>query len=129
MISKISSRQQYKYVRLRYNNALIFAKLADTHMTRIKGLMSIDSLPLNQGMLFDFKQRDQVRLWMKNCLIPISAVFLSDDLVTVGVSHMDHNQPTRVYKSPEPVRFVLEVTPETCKANNIKVGSRFEIIK
>src|SRR3979411_2839654 len=47
------------------------AEFADTPNQRARGLMFRTRLPERQGMLFDFGRDQEIRMWMKNTLIPL----------------------------------------------------------
>jgi len=51
-------------------------ELALTRKHRALGLMYRPELAPNHGMLFIFGQEQQMRFWMKNCLIPLDIIFL-----------------------------------------------------
>jgi uncharacterized protein len=54
-------------------------QVADTPKKRDKGLMFVEKLPENEGMLFVFSAKRYGGFWMKNTLIPLSIAFLDSD--------------------------------------------------
>ncbi|MGG0410132.1 DUF192 domain-containing protein [Peribacillus simplex] len=54
-------------------------QVADTQRKREKGLMFVEKLPENEGMLFVFSEEIYGGFWMKNTLIPLSIAFLDSD--------------------------------------------------
>jgi uncharacterized protein len=54
-------------------------QIADTPEKRDKGLMFVEKLPINEGMLFVFSGKTYGGFWMKNTLIPLSIAFLDSD--------------------------------------------------
>ncbi len=82
-------------------------EIADTPEKQEKGLMSRESLPENQGMLFIYDEPQDLSYWMKNTLISLDIIFIDDDMEVISVKQ---GQPM----SEEPiteddVQYVLEV--------------------
>jgi len=100
------------------------AELANTPAQRARGLMFKTRLPERQGMLFDFGRDQEVRMWMKNTLIPLDMIFIQSD----GRIHRieQHTKPgsLRVISSNGPVRAVLEMRAGTSKKYGIASGDR-----
>ncbi|MCM3691044.1 DUF192 domain-containing protein [Neobacillus niacini] len=57
----------------------LIVQVADTPKIRDKGLMFVNRLPENEGMLFVFSAETYGGFWMKNTLIPLSIAFLNAD--------------------------------------------------
>lgn len=56
-------------------DAKLEAFVADDDQRRAQGLMFIDKLPPDRGMLFVFDEPQTLRFWMKNTLIPLAIGF------------------------------------------------------
>ncbi len=54
-------------------------RLADTPETRARGLMYVQNMPANEGMLFVYSEPQTARFWMKNTYIPLDMVFAGRD--------------------------------------------------
>jgi uncharacterized membrane protein (UPF0127 family) len=54
-------------------------EMADTERTREIGMMWRTSVPRNTGMLFNFKQPQQVYFWMENTLSSLDLIFIRRD--------------------------------------------------
>ena len=50
-------------------------EIADDAASRAKGLMEVESLAMNEGMLFMFEKSEPLTFWMKNTLIPLDIIF------------------------------------------------------
>ncbi|MBP9050575.1 MAG: DUF192 domain-containing protein, partial [Alphaproteobacteria bacterium] len=51
-------------------------RIANNDQTREKGLMGVQNLPEDQGMLFVFDDLTPAQFWMKDTLIPLDMVFI-----------------------------------------------------
>jgi uncharacterized protein len=83
--------------------------VADTNESRQKGLMFVQDLADDAGMLFDFQQEREVSFWMRNTFIPLDMIFVGADGVikTIHVNARPHDVTS--IPSEVPVRFVLEI--------------------
>lgn len=84
-------------------------EVVQTPALREQGLSGRTSVPGDYGMLFVFDTADRYGIWMKDMLIPIDIVWLSDTGVIVGIvpSVATSTYPMPFYP-PTPVRFILE---------------------
>lgn len=84
-------------------------EVVDTPEARAKGLMFVQELADDAGMLFDFKEERQVSFWMRNTFIPLDMIFVGADGVvkTIHVNARPHDVTS--IPSEVPVQFVLEI--------------------
>lgn len=64
-------------------------QVADTEWEIEKGLMFVESLPENEGMLFVFPGKVYGSFWMKNTFIPLSIAFIDSDGEILKILHME----------------------------------------
>ncbi len=104
--------------------------LATTPDQQARGLMFVDSLPADHGMLFLFDSDERRPFWMKNCLIALDMVWLDADFRVADISH--DVQPCKEDPCPNvfpsgPIRNVLEVQAGLCAAHKLAVGDKLVV--
>lgn len=82
-------------------------KLAQTEEDQSRGLSGLNDLPDNEGMLFEFKEPDEVSFWMKDTLIPLDIVFINENLKVISVHQGVPNTEDMI--TEKEVMYVLEV--------------------
>lgn len=110
------------------------AYVADTDDKRSDGLMFIEKLPENTGMLFVFEHVQPLSFWMKNTLIPLSIGFIDEKGILidiqemkVGKSLMSLEVPT--YQSRGPALFALEMNTGWFSKHNVNKGTHLQLHK
>lgn len=103
----------------------INVELADTDWLREKGLMHRPVLAQDRGMLFVFQEQAERSVWMKNTLLPLDVLFLSEDGAVVGL--LADLSPCRqaacpIYDSGAPARYMLEVNAGFIAKHGIGLG-------
>ena len=107
------------------NGVHVFSvELAVNDADRQKGLMFRKELPEGQGMLFDFKQDQDVSMWMRNTYIPLDMLFINADGRIRRIAENTRPLSERTIPSGGPVRGVLEVIGGTAKKLGIAPGDR-----
>jgi len=101
----------------------IDAQVARTPQEHAIGLMFRKEMPLNEGMLFVFKEPSKQCFWMKNTLLGLTAAFVADDGTVVNLEDMQANT-TDSHCSSQPVRYVLEVNQGWFAKKGIKAGAK-----
>ncbi len=95
--------------------------ISDSEIEREVGLMNLNSLPSDYGMLFIFEDSDIRNFWMKNTLVPLTALFIDDEKKIVHIENMTIiNSTTNIYSSKFPSKYVIEI--------NYKPGSNSYIL-
>ena len=97
-------------------------EVADDPRERAKGLMFVEELAEDQGMLFVYERPQPVAFWMRNTLIPLDMLFLGED----GVVNHIHENAIPLDETPIPggdaIRYVLEVPGGTVDRLGLAVG-------
>lgn len=125
--------KDFKKTTLQVGKQKITAYIADDTAKRERGLMFVEKLPANTGMLFVFEHIQPLGFWMKNTLIPLAIGFFDDKGVLIDVqemkvaeSLMDREPPT--YQSRGPGLFALEMPQGWFKKAGIRVGAKLKTV-
>ena len=111
-------------------NITIAVEIAETEDQKSKGLMFKEQLPTNKGMLFVYEQEKILSVWMKNTLIPLDILFVSEQGVIVSIfknAQPCMKVPCKIYRSKKSVTYILEINAGLVDKNNIRVGQRLKI--
>jgi uncharacterized membrane protein (UPF0127 family) len=99
-------------------------EMAVTPAEREKGLMFRRSIAPNSGMLFEFPKAQVVDFWMKDTILPLDMVFISQDGVVDSIAV---NQPPFSLVNPfsvGPVVATLEIPAGMATRLGLKRGDR-----
>lgn len=102
---------------------LIQAEVAIRDEERAQGLMFREKMEQNEGMVFRFNNPNQVCMWMKNTLLPLSVAFIDDAGSIINIEDMKP-QTLNAHCASRPARFALEMNQGWFKKKNIKAGSK-----
>jgi uncharacterized membrane protein (UPF0127 family) len=110
--------------------ASVRVTLARTERERARGLMYVQNLPPDDGMLFIWDGDDERSFWMKNTLIPLDMVFIRSDMTVVGVVANAKPLTTNPQTVGKDSRFVLEVNGGWAAQHGVVAGTkvRFDAI-
>ena len=113
------------------NNQKIFLNVADTTEKKIQGLMYINKITENQGMIFLFKNPDYKYFWMKNMKISLDIVFLYNDKIVTIYKEVPvcEKDPCPLYASKYKIDTVLEFQKGFCEKFNLKIGDKIKLSK
>ena len=99
-------------------------EIADTEETRNHGLMFRKSLAPDKGMLFDFKTPREAAFWMRNTLISLDIIFITEDgrILTIARNAVPHSEVP--IPSGGVIRGVLELAGGRAAQLGIYPGDR-----
>jgi hypothetical protein len=105
-------------------------KIADTNITRERGLSGHSSLLDNQGMIFVFDKPDTYGFWMKNMFFPIDIIWISQDLKInhIQMSVSPETYP-KIFYPEEKSLYVLEISAGQSQVLNLKIGDSIRFVK
>ena len=96
---------------------------------KMQGLMHVENLELNKGMLFIFQEQGIYPFWMKNTLIPLDIIWLDENLSVVHIEKAMPclKDPCKIYNPGVKSTYVLELNQNTSDLINLKVGDVMRI--
>lgn len=96
--------------------------LADTSARRTRGLMFVEAMPADAGMLFIYPRDATLSIWMKNTLIPLDILFAD---AAGRVINIASGRPltTTSMRSARPARYVLELNAGRAEALGLGPGA------
>jgi uncharacterized membrane protein (UPF0127 family) len=103
------------------------ARIACNHTERQKGLMHIQNMPENDGMLFLFKQEGAQGFWMKNTLIPLDIGYFTTDYILREIHPMYPRNLDSVKSNRDDIQFALEMNQGWFRKNGIIPGTKLNL--
>ena len=113
------------------NDNCFYVELATTPDERALGLMFREHLDPDKGMLFIFEEEGVHPFWMKNTLIPLDIIWISEDKEVVFISKNTQPCKTDICPSINPgkkARYVLEVNGGVSDKIGLNVGDKALIL-
>ena len=105
-------------------------EIADTYTERALGLMNRENLSEKSGMLFVFGDESERSFWMKNTLISLDMIFISEKKEIVYIQKQAVPCKTLdcpSYSSRKPAKYVVEINGGLSDKFGIKEGDKIEI--
>lgn len=99
-------------------------EIADTPLARARGLMFVEEMDADAGMLFVFEHAQDAAFWMRNTLIPLDMLFIdtAGSVVHVHANAIPHDETP--IRAGQPVIGVLEINGGAAEAAGIETGDR-----
>jgi len=98
--------------------------IAETRETKARGLMGVEEMDPDTGMVFLQDEPARISFWMKDTPIPLSIAFLDSGGRIVAVLDMEPclADPCRLYDPGVPYRAALEVNRGAIARLGVEVG-------
>lgn len=109
---------------------IIEAKVADKADERKKGLSGLDSLPLNQGMLFVFETKGNYVFWMKDVKFAIDIIWIDENKKVVDIAQNVAPEPKKddndltLYRPRAEAMYVLETNAGLSTLHGLQIGDQ-----
>lgn len=108
-------------VKVSIGDRTYICQVAKTEEDRKKGLMGVENLPPDEGMLFEWDDEGTREMWMKDTKIPLDQIAINDDDEVVLVYQAQPGDETLVPFVN--ARYILEVN----QGSGIVEGDDFDI--
>ncbi len=99
-------------------------EIADEPHERTIGLMNRESMDARSGMLFVFDTKQVINMWMKNTLISLDMIFVSEKGKVVTIAENTTPHSLEIVSSLAPVSFVLELNSGMAALIGLKPGDQ-----
>jgi len=105
------------------NESIEFSVLiAESNKDRRQGLMHIEFMEENQGMLFIFNPPRRVSMWMRNTPMPLDILFINRNGKIINIEENTTPYSTKALSSGGTIYWVLEINGGLSKKMGIKTG-------
>ncbi len=98
--------------------------LADEPEERNQGLMDVNEMPADVGMLFIFPNEEQLNFYMANTPLPLDIIFVNADSTIVRIHHSTTPFSSKQLPSEKPAKYVVETNGGYCISNDIQEGMK-----
>lgn len=96
--------------------------VADDQEKRNQGLMDVNDLPSDAGMLFIFPEEEPLSFYMANTPLPLDIMFVNSDSVIVRIHHNTAPFNSKQLLSDAPAKYVVETNGGYAVSNDIREG-------
>lgn len=104
----------------------IEAAVADEQSERNMGLMDVNELPADKGMLFIFENEDPLSFWMANTPLSLDIIFVNSEMEIVRIHHNTQPFSQKNFTSGDPARYVVETNGGFCVSHDIQEGMKID---
>lgn len=87
------------------------------------GMMYRTNMPENTAMIFVFANAQDRGFYMRNCVVPLSAAYITPDGVIDEIVKLEPGNATPVQSRSSDIQFVLEVPQGWFDRHNIRTGA------
>lgn len=122
------ARPRFRKTQIHLAQKTIEVEVAENPEQLAFGLMYVQSLKKDTGMIFIFDQEQTLAFWMKNTFVPLDVGYFNNEQKLIDVQTMKpapNETSPRNYPSRKPARYALEMSAGWFKKNKIKVGDKF----
>lgn len=99
-------------------------EVADTLEKQERGLMFRQSMPENEGMLFVYKEPQEMSFWMRNTFLPLDIVFVGADGIILNIHQARPLDESVLYPSAGSAKYVIETNQGWFSRHGIRPGDR-----
>ena len=122
----ISVNANQSFIQASISGKTIQLEVANTQALRSQGLMGVNELADNQGMIFIWPGAARRCMWMKNTYIPLNVAYIDTKGKILEIYEMLPLSEDSIC-SKKRVKYALEVNLDWFKRNNVNVGDQMDI--
>jgi uncharacterized membrane protein (UPF0127 family) len=111
-------------INLFINNIPFFVYNSETNEQMEQGLMYVEYLPQNFGMLFYNFKNDIANMWMKNTVISLDIIFLNDKKQIIHMIKCAKPLSTTSLSSKYNCKYIIELNCGIIQKYDFKVGNQ-----
>ena len=108
-------------------NAEFRVVIAESNKERRQGLMHIDFMEENEGMLFIFNPPRKVSMWMRNTPMTLDMIFINKEGEIITIENSATPYSTKGIPSNGSIKWVLEINGGLSEHLNIKTGDSVKL--
>ena len=108
-------------------NAKFRVVIAKSNKERRQGLMHIESMKDNEGMIFIFNPPRKVSMWMRNTPMTLDMIFINKDGEIITIENSATPYSTKGIPSNGSIKWVLEINGGLSERLNIKAGDSVKL--
>lgn len=98
--------------------------VADEPDERNMGLMDVNNLPKDKGMLFIFEEQQPLSFWMANTPLPLDIFFVNESGEIVRIHQNTQPFSDKNLSSEKPARYVIETNSGFSLSHDIQEGMK-----
>jgi uncharacterized membrane protein (UPF0127 family) len=102
-------------------------EVVETLEKQERGLMFRQSLPENEGMLFVYREPQELAFWMRNTFIPLDIVFVGADGIILNIHQARPLDESVLYRSAGEAKYVIETNRGWFSRHGIRPGDRVTV--
>ena len=113
-----------KFKKILVGKTPLRVEVVETLEKQERGLMFRQSLPENEGMLFVYREPQELAFWMRNTFIPLDIVFVSADGIILNIHQARPLDESVLYRSAGSAKYVIETNQGWFSRHGIRPGDR-----
>ena len=114
-------------IKVTVKNVKLELFIADTDSSRARGLMGVDYLEENEGMIFFCSNASKECMWMKKTNLPLSVAFINQDRTIVQINDLQPLSTDSICSESERIVAAIDMNNDWFEENDLKEGSQVNL--